>query len=63
MQEYIAAHARMVERFHPLPDGWREMYDAGVGRHYYWCTKTNKVNHHGYKVGICTYVYIELLCR
>jgi len=43
-QEYIAAHTRMVERFHPLPDGWREMYDAGVGRHYYWCTKTNKVS-------------------
>ena len=26
----------MIEKFHPLPDGWREMYDAGTGRHYYW---------------------------
>jgi len=34
----------MVEKFFPLPDGWREMYDAGTGRHYYWCTKTDKVS-------------------
>jgi hypothetical protein len=29
----------MIEKFHPLPDGWREMYDAGTGRHYYWSVK------------------------
>ena len=43
-QEYIAAHAKMIERFYPLPDGWREMYDCGLGRHYYWDTKTDKVS-------------------
>jgi len=42
-QEYIAAHAAMIEKYYPLPDGWREMYDAGLGRHYYWDTKTDKV--------------------
>jgi hypothetical protein len=35
-QEYIRVHNMMIEKFHPLPDGWREMYDAGTGRHYYW---------------------------
>jgi len=43
-KEYIEAHAKMVEKLYPLPDGWREMYDAGIGRHYYWCVKTNKVS-------------------
>jgi len=42
--EYIRVHNQMVEKFFPLPDGWREMYDAGTGRHYYWCTKTDKVS-------------------
>lgn len=42
--EYIRVHNMMIEKFHPLPDGWREMYDAGTGRHYYWCTKTDKVS-------------------
>eukprot|EP00092_Neocalanus_flemingeri_P001573 GFUD01001676.1.p1 GENE.GFUD01001676.1~~GFUD01001676.1.p1 ORF type:complete len:328 (-),score=128.60 GFUD01001676.1:57-1040(-) len=42
--EYIKAHNNMIEKYYPLPDGWREMYDAGVGRHYYWCTKTDKVS-------------------
>jgi hypothetical protein len=39
MQEYIRVHNMMIEKFHPLPDGWREMYDAGTGRHYYWLVK------------------------
>merc|ERR1719234_442033 len=43
-QEYIKAHAKMIERFYPLPDGWREMYDSGLGRHYYWDTRTDKVS-------------------
>jgi len=42
--EYIKAHSNMIEKYYPLLDGWREMYDAGVGRHYYWCTKTDKVS-------------------
>jgi len=43
-KEYICAHAKMIQKYFPLPDGWREMYDAGLGRHYYWCTKTDKVS-------------------
>ena len=43
-KEYITAHTAMMERYYPLPDGWREMYDCGLGRHYYWCTKTDKVS-------------------
>jgi len=42
--EYIKAHNNMIEKYYPLPDGWREMYDAGVGRHFYWCTKTDQVS-------------------
>merc|ERR1712072_1123922 len=43
-QDYIRAHVTMMQKYMPLPDGWREMYDPGVGRHYYWCTKTDKVS-------------------
>jgi len=43
-QEYVMAHDKMIERFYPLPDGWREMYDCGLGRHYYWDTRTDKVS-------------------
>lgn len=42
--EYIRVHNQMIQKYFPLPDGWREMYDAGTGRHYYWCTKTDKVS-------------------
>jgi len=40
----MKAHAAVLDKYLPLPDGWREMYDPGVGRHYYWCTKTDKVS-------------------
>lgn len=43
-QDYIRVHGNMMQKYFPLPDGWREMYDPGVGRHYYWCTKTDKVS-------------------
>jgi len=43
-QDYIEAHSKMMQKYMPLPDGWREMYDPGVGRHFYWCTKTDKVS-------------------
>jgi len=43
-QEYIEAHAKLLQKFYPLPDGWREMYDCGLGRHYYWDTRTDKVS-------------------
>ena len=28
----------------PLPEGWKEKYDPGTGRHYYWCTRTDRVS-------------------
>lgn len=28
---------------HPIPSGWKEVYDAGVRRHYYWCQATDEV--------------------
>ena len=35
----------MLEKYaNPLPDGWKEMYDPGTGRHFYWCTRTNRVS-------------------
>ncbi|KFM72793.1 Polyglutamine-binding protein 1, partial [Stegodyphus mimosarum] len=32
----------MLKKY-PLPDGWEEVYDPGIGRHYYWNTKTGEV--------------------
>jgi len=28
---------------YPIPSGWKEVYDAGVRRHYYWCQATDEV--------------------
>ena len=33
---YLALHARVMDKFGPLPDGWKEEYDPGTGRHFYW---------------------------
>jgi len=41
--EYLRLHARMLER-HPLPEGWKQHYDPGTGRHFYWCTRTDRVS-------------------
>lgn len=29
---------------YPLPDEWKEVYDAGVKRHYYWNAYTDEVS-------------------
>ena len=42
--EYADKHKRMMARYGPLPDSWKEQYDPGTGRHYYWCTRTNRVS-------------------
>ncbi|XP_076363260.1 poly-glutamine tract binding protein 1 [Tachypleus tridentatus] len=34
---------RMLKKY-PLPKGWEEVYDPGVGRHYYWNTITDEVS-------------------
>jgi hypothetical protein len=33
------APRKMMEKYGPLPEGWKEMYDPVVGRHYFWCTR------------------------
>ncbi|GFW15181.1 polyglutamine-binding protein 1 [Trichonephila clavipes] len=33
----------MLKKY-PVPNGWEEVYDPGVGRHYYWNTETNEVS-------------------
>lgn len=33
----------MLKRY-PLPEEWEEVYDSGIGRHYYWNTKTDEVS-------------------
>ncbi|CAD5227090.1 unnamed protein product [Bursaphelenchus xylophilus] len=33
--DYLAAKQRMLNKY-PLPEGWKEVYDGGIGRHYYW---------------------------
>uniref|UniRef100_A0A1I8A7F9 WW domain-containing protein n=1 Tax=Steinernema glaseri TaxID=37863 RepID=A0A1I8A7F9_9BILA len=40
--EYMRRRARML-RLYPLPEGWKEVYDPGCARHYYWCPKTDDV--------------------
>lgn len=43
--DYASKRSRMLEKYaNPLPDGWKEMYDPGTGRHFYWCTRTNRVS-------------------
>ncbi|KAK0394616.1 hypothetical protein QR680_000837 [Steinernema hermaphroditum] len=40
--DYMSRRARML-RLYPLPEGWKEVYDPGCARHYYWCPKTDDV--------------------
>eukprot|EP00096_Caligus_rogercresseyi_P002062 TRINITY_DN1380_c0_g1_i4.p1 TRINITY_DN1380_c0_g1~~TRINITY_DN1380_c0_g1_i4.p1 ORF type:complete len:253 (-),score=66.99 TRINITY_DN1380_c0_g1_i4:100-858(-) len=41
--DYKAKYDAMMKRIQ-LPDHWREKYDPGSGRHYFWCTRTDKVS-------------------
>ena len=41
-EDYIRKKKRMLAKF-PLPEPWIEVYDAGVGRHYYWNQDTDEV--------------------
>jgi len=42
--EYAAKYKAMMSKFGPLPEHWQEKWDPGCRRHYYWCTKTDKVS-------------------
>ncbi|KAI6242182.1 WW domain-containing protein [Aphelenchoides fujianensis] len=41
-ERYHHARRTMLHRY-PLPEGWREVYDAGIRRHYYWDPATDNV--------------------
>ena len=41
-EKYLEARQLMLKNY-PLPEGWKEIYDAGVRRHYYWCADTDEV--------------------
>ncbi len=42
--EYLKRFKRMMDKYGPLPDEWKEKYDPGTGRHYFWCTRTDRVS-------------------
>jgi polyglutamine-binding protein 1 len=42
--DYLAKYKNMMTRYGPLPEGWKEHYDPGTGRHYFWCTRTDRVS-------------------
>ncbi|CAD5221515.1 unnamed protein product [Bursaphelenchus okinawaensis] len=41
-EDYLSAKERMLNKY-PLPDNWKEVYDPGVARHYYWNHVTDEV--------------------
>jgi len=42
--EYFEIHKKTMEKYGPLPEDWQEKWDPGTGRHFYWCTRTDKVS-------------------
>uniref|UniRef100_A0A0K2SZS9 Putative LOC100114829 [Nasonia vitripennis] n=1 Tax=Lepeophtheirus salmonis TaxID=72036 RepID=A0A0K2SZS9_LEPSM len=42
-RDYKAKYEAMMKKIH-LPEHWKEKYDPGCGRHYFWCTRTDKVS-------------------
>jgi len=42
--EYDIVHKNMMEAIGTLPEEWQEKWDPGTGRHYYWCTRSDKVS-------------------
>ncbi len=39
--EYLAKYKAMMRKYGPLPEGWKEHYDPGTGRHYFWFVKND----------------------
>ncbi|KAL1452171.1 hypothetical protein WDU94_006473, partial [Cyamophila willieti] len=42
-KEYLRKKTKMLTKY-PLPEGWKEVYDPGYGRHYYWETESDSVS-------------------
>ncbi|CAL8143190.1 unnamed protein product [Orchesella dallaii] len=43
--KYDARRRKMLKKY-PLPPGWLEVFDSGLGRYYYWDTATDNVCWH-----------------
>ncbi|CAB0009954.1 unnamed protein product [Nesidiocoris tenuis] len=41
--KYLKKQARLLQKF-PLPTTWKEVYDPGTGRHYYWDLSSDLVS-------------------
>uniref|UniRef100_A0A8D8YK71 Polyglutamine-binding protein 1 n=2 Tax=Cacopsylla melanoneura TaxID=428564 RepID=A0A8D8YK71_9HEMI len=42
-KDYLRKKTKMLVKY-PLPDGWKEVYDPGYGRHYYWDAESDSVS-------------------
>ncbi|XP_014241016.1 polyglutamine-binding protein 1 [Cimex lectularius] len=40
---YLRKQARLLSKF-PLPNNWKDIYDPGTGRHYYWDMQSDMVS-------------------
>jgi hypothetical protein len=43
LSEHYLEQRRKMLRNYPLPEGWTEIYDPGMRRHYYWNQNTDEV--------------------
>jgi polyglutamine-binding protein 1 len=34
----------MMAKYGPLPEDWQEKWDPGTDRHFYWCSRLDKVS-------------------
>uniref|UniRef100_A0A069DRZ6 Polyglutamine-binding protein 1 n=1 Tax=Panstrongylus megistus TaxID=65343 RepID=A0A069DRZ6_9HEMI len=41
--KYLRKHARLLAKY-PLPNNWKEVYDPGTGKHYYWEMSSDMVS-------------------
>ncbi|VDN04713.1 unnamed protein product [Thelazia callipaeda] len=42
-QKYLEQRNKVLKKY-PLPNGWKEVYDPGCARYYYWCPRTDEVS-------------------
>ncbi|VDM48172.1 unnamed protein product [Toxocara canis] len=42
-KKYMEERLKILKKY-PLPSGWKEVYDPGCARHYYWFPRTDEVS-------------------